>query len=90
MLNGNEPMVNMELKDHRNQTQYSKCFMPKMDYYQFNANNGGKNLGFNPTVNESGEVAINIHQNSKLAHTMKNLFTIELSIVPKKLCTFAT
>jgi hypothetical protein len=90
MLDGNEPMVNMELKDQYNQTQYSKCFMPKLDYHQFNNNNGSKNINIYQHVSESSEVFINIHQSSKLAYMMKNLFTIELSIVPKKLCTFAT
>jgi hypothetical protein len=87
---GNEPMVNMELKDHRNQTQYSKCFFPKIKYHQYNGINGAKNFNIHKNVGEDGEASINIHQNSKLASIMKNLFTIELSIVPKKLCTFAT
>jgi hypothetical protein len=90
MLDGNEPRIIMELKDHLNKTQYSKCFVPKMNYHQFNGNHGAKNLNINQGVSESGEVFINIHQNSKLAHVMKNLFTIELSIIPKKLCVSET
>jgi hypothetical protein len=88
MLDGNEPMLNLELKDHLNQTQYSKCFLPKMyyAYNNFNNTNRGKNINIHQNISESGEVSINIHQTSKLANIMKNLFTIELSVVPKKLC----
>ena len=86
MLDDNEPRINMELKDHRNTSQYSKCFVPKINYYQFNGSYGTKNLNVYQQAGERGEVSINIHQNSKLASIMKNLFTIELSIIPKKLC----
>tara|TARA_R110000868_G_scaffold60047_2_gene184086 strand:- start:1016 stop:2005 length:990 start_codon:yes stop_codon:yes gene_type:complete len=86
MLDNNEPRINMELKDHRNTSHYSKCFVPKINYYQFNGSYGTKNLNVYQLAGERGEVSINIHQNSKLASIMKNLFTIELSIVPKKLC----
>ena len=86
MLDNNEPRINMELKDHRNTSQYSKCFVPKINYYQFNGSYGTKNLNVYQQAGERGEVSINIHQNSKLASIIKNLFTIELSIIPKKLC----
>jgi len=86
MLDDNEPRINMELKDHRNKSQYSKCFVPQLRYYQFDGSYGTKNLNMYQQVGERGETSINIHQNSKLASIMKNLFTIELSIIPKKLC----
>jgi hypothetical protein len=86
MLAGNEPMVNMELKDKYNQKQYSKCFTPKTDYHPFNNSYGSLNIIIYQNANESSEVSINIQQDSKLANIMKDLFTIELSIVPKKVC----
>ena len=86
MLGDNDPMINLELKDQYNQTQYSKCFMPKMDYHPFDTKYGAKIINIYQHVTENGEVFINIHQNSKLAYIMQNLYTIELSVVPKKLC----
>jgi hypothetical protein len=86
MLDGNEPRIYMEIKDHRNQSQYSKCFMSNINYYQFTSSYGEKYLFINQLAGERSQVSINIHQNSKLANMMNNLFTIELSIIPKKLC----
>jgi hypothetical protein len=86
MLDGNEPFINMELKDNRNQTQYSKCFVPKIKYYQFDGSYGRKNLYIMPHSSERGQTTINIQQHSKLANIMKSVTTIQLSVIPRKLC----
>jgi hypothetical protein len=87
MLDGNEPFINMELKDNRNQTQYSKCFVPKIKYYQFgDGSYGRKNLYIMPHSIERSQTTINIQQHSRLANIMKSVTTIQLSVIPRKLC----
>ena len=86
MLDGNEPRINIELKDYRNQSQYRTCFTPKVNYDRFYGVPGTVYLKINSQDSESGTLSISIHQNSRLANMMKNLFTIELSVIPKKLC----
>lgn len=91
VLNGNEPRINVEIKDTEHKTQYSKCVMPKMlnhnlaRYYSVTTTYT-RGINIHSTANEMSEVEINIHQTSKLANAMNNSFTLELSIVPKKLC----
>ena len=87
MLDGNEPFINMELKDNRNQTQYSKCFVPKIKYYQFgDGSYGRKNLYIMPHSSERSQTTINIQQHSRLANIIKSVTKIQLSIIPRKLC----
>jgi hypothetical protein len=86
MLAGNEPTINIKLKDSSNQSHYSKCFTPSVTYDNFRGPPGTAYLVIKPKASESGTLSINIHRDSRLANVMKNLFTIELSVIPKKLC----
>lgn len=86
MLAGNEPHINVKLKDSSNQSHYSKCVTPIVTYDNFRGPPGTVYLVVNQTASESGNISINIHRDSRLANMMKNLFTIELSVIPKKLC----
>jgi hypothetical protein len=91
MMDWNEIRINMEIKDSYNRIQYSECFVPKQlhsrtgDYYNINYIKT-INVGFNKTAGEQSSIQLKIHQNSKLAGIMNNLTTIELSVVPKKVC----
>jgi hypothetical protein len=91
MMNENEVRINMEIKDLYNKTQYSQCFKPnqlhsiKGHYYKINYVHT-LNLGINPSFTEQSNIEIKIHQTSKLAYIMQNLSSIELSVVPKKVC----
>jgi len=91
VMDWNEIRINMEIKDFYNRTQYSECFVPKQlhsrvgDYYNINYVKT-INVGFNKTAGEQSSIEMKIHQNSKLAYIMQNLSTIELSVVPKKVC----
>ena len=86
MLDGNEPRINIELKDNNTRSYYSKCFTPSRNYDQFYGRTGTIYLNINSKASEGGKLSVNIHQNSPLAILMKNLFKIELSVIPKKLC----
>ena len=86
MLAGNEPNINVKLKDSSNQSHYSKCFTPSVTYDNFRGPPGTAYLVIKPKTSESGTLSIKIHRDSRLANVMKNLFTIELSVIPKKLC----
>jgi len=91
VMDWNELRINMEIKDFYNKTQYTECFVPKQlhsrtgDYYNINYVKT-INVGFNKTAGEKSSIEMKIHQNSKLADIMNNLSTIELSVVPKKVC----
>lgn len=91
MMDWNEVRVNMEIKDIYKRTQYSECFEPisvnglKMPFYNINYIKT-INVAINQTASESNKIELSIHQNSKLAYIMQNLSSIELSVVPKKLC----
>jgi len=91
IMDWNEIRINMEIKDFYNRTQYSECFAPKQlhsrvgDYYNINYVKT-INVGFNKTAGEQASIEMKIQQNSKLANIMNNLSTIELSVVPKKVC----
>jgi hypothetical protein len=90
-MNWNEIRINMEIKDLNNRTQYSECFMPKgvnrinSPFYDYNYVKT-VNLVVNQHSIEQNKIEMKIHKNSKLAYLMQNLSTIELSVVPKKLC----
>jgi len=86
LLGDNEPRINLEIKDNRNQSIYKECFTPKNNYFQFFPVLGSTDLEIFQYLGERGETSINIHRTSSLASMMKNISTIELSIVPKKLC----
>ena len=80
-------MINMEIKDNRNQLLYSKCFKHgENKYYKFDYAFGSTDLEIYQRSSEHTHISLDIHQNSSLARMMKNLFTIELSVIPKKLC----
>jgi len=82
-----KPMINMEIKDNRNQLLYSKCFKHgENKYYKFDYAFGSTDLEIYQRSSENTHISLDIHQNSSLARMMKNLFTIELSVIPKKLC----
>ena len=82
-----KPMINMEIKDNRNQLLYSKCFKHgENKYYKFDYAFGSTDLEIYQRSSEHTHISLDIHQNSSLARMMKNLFTIELSVIPKKLC----
>lgn len=91
MMDWNEVRINMEIKDIHRRIQYSECFEPtsvnslKSPFYNINYIRT-VNVGINQTSNESNKIELKIHQSSKLAYLMQNLSTIELSVVPKKVC----
>ena len=91
MMDWNQVTIQMEIKDSSNRTQYSECFKPVQlhrnvgDYYDINYVQTN-NIGINSTAGEQSSIEMKIHQNSKLAYIMQNLSTIELSVVPKKVC----
>jgi hypothetical protein len=91
MMNWNEVRINMEIKDSYNKTQYSECFKPtqlhrlKGDYYEINYVHTN-DIIINSEANEKSSIDVKIHQHSKLASIIQNLSTIELSVVPAKVC----
>ena len=91
IMDWNEVRINMEIKDFYNKTQYSQCFEPeavnrlKSPFYNINYVRT-INVGINQGSSEQNKIEIKIHQTSKLAYIMQNLSSIELSVVPKKLC----
>jgi hypothetical protein len=91
IMDWNEVRINMIIKDLNNKIQYRECFMPTILYKLkdpfYNTNYiGTSNFGINIYAVEQNKIEMNIHQTSKLAYIMQNLTTIELSIVPKKVC----
>jgi len=87
ILGDNELRINIEIRDHHTRSYYSKCYKSIVNYDQFNGPKAGTvYFKINSQASESGELSIDIHRNSSLANMMKNLFTIELSVIPKKLC----
>jgi hypothetical protein len=91
MMDWNEVTIQMEIKDSYKRTQYSECYESKAvrrldnPFYKVNYVKTN-NIGINKSSSESNQIELKIHQNSKLASIMQNLFTIELSVVPKKVC----
>ena len=91
MMDWNEVSINMEIKDLNNRTQYSECFQStavnRINKPFYNINYVKTiNVGINQSANENNKIELKIHQNSKLSSIMQNLSTIELSVVPKKVC----
>lgn len=91
VMDYNEVRINLEIKGQNNRVHYTECFLPDAvnrrvkPFYEINYIRT-INAGFYNNGIESGVVELKIQNNSHLDRVMKDLHTIELSIVPKKFC----
>lgn len=89
MMDMNEVRIMLDIKDIHNTSQHTECFTPdavfkrNKPFYSINYV-GTINVGINQSTVEKHNIEIKINQNSKL--TSANISSIDLSVVPKKLC----
>lgn len=92
MMDWNEVRIKLDILDSNRTVQHSDCFKPILLHRNvhplYNIEYvGTQSIGINKSSIETNSIEIKIHQSSQLARVMQNLNAIELTVVPKKVCT---
>jgi len=92
MMDWNEVRIKLDVIDFNRSTLYSECFTPKSLHRNvhplYNIEYvGTQSIGLNKSTVETNNIEIKIHQSSQLAKAMQSLNSIDLTVVPKKVCT---
>jgi hypothetical protein len=92
MMDWNEVRIKLDVVDFNRNTLYSECFKPKSLHRNvhplYNIEYvGTQSIGLNKSTVETNNIEIKIHQSSQLAKAMQSLKSIDLIVVPKKVCT---